>query len=165
MVISSLWLVLFSPVFNSSYTQECKNHARPKNNNTVYDYQDNLCDCQDKKDASSITNLQGPGDSRRTRKRWRRDLDKFSAAVAASVHHRNVICPIAGDQNATCTISDPLMIDTLVWIESAIIRNFRAISSHRLGRHFPTSLVPAAADRESRCDEYLSFKGMHAFWG
>jgi hypothetical protein len=37
----------------------CKIHARPKNNNTVYDYQEYLMDCQDLNSGFWITNMQG----------------------------------------------------------------------------------------------------------
>jgi hypothetical protein len=44
---------------NFGLTTWCKNHARPSNNNTAYDYQEKQRDCQDLGGWICFTDMQG----------------------------------------------------------------------------------------------------------
>jgi hypothetical protein len=130
----------------SGLTMWCKNHARPNNNNTAYDYQEKQRDCQDLSGEKYFTVVQGrkqgKDGSRYIRRRWRGNLDHDGCPIELRVNHGDVICSLSRDVGVSGTAADPLVIDPLVGIEGAICWNRFFSPGNRLHRDLPPGRLP-----------------------
>lgn len=140
----------------------CKNHARPNNDNTAYDYQEKQRDCQDLSTEIYFTVVQGEkqgkGGSRFIRRRRWGDLDHDGCPIGLRVHHRDVICSLTRDVGISSTAADPLVIDPLVGIEGAVCWNRFVSPGNRLHRDLPAGGLPEIIFWFRRCDEDAPFK-------
>lgn len=89
---------------------------------------------------------------------WRRDLHHLGSPVRPGVHHRDVICPSTRDVRFPRAAADPLVIYSLVGVESAVCGDRVLVTRDWLSSDLPARGQPEDIIWFRDGNEHAAFK-------